>query len=674
MYYAKKEYGMKVLGVYMGSSEYIQENLDAKLVKLAKVKDDIINFSDKQVRNLMLRWSFCAKINHLLRTTPPTLIQSFVGQFTRLKLEILCSLINDKHYPAHNFTPDSLPDRVKQQSLLHINEGGLGLHDHFLTSHAAYLASLSEAQSYIVTIHKQFDNVLNNNSSQHLRIAEFWKSISVISKYDTTFAFDSIAKLKPDGVDRTLQNAIMRLTRQKVLKDFESTLQHADDLGWLKCLQGNYAGLWLERCPTASRFHIDAKKFSVALRYRLRLSMPFINEGSYCTCKSRSKLVDGENSNKLDIYGYHLTILCGKDGYRNKIHDGIVHTINACCHANGVYTQLEPRNLFHMHTDDNNKRPDLLLMNPPGFSNDRVAIDVSMTHCIPKSTTRAQAANFHKDSTASKQAEKEKNKKFCSDCKLAGIGFHALIFESTGRPSNEMEKFLSRVMANSIEAKGMNPEATLRYWMTAISVNIQLNIANSILNRAININASRQSKIYHKDSCPDHIHLSNSIDGSQLTHSQLLDNSYAYHDIDISHDNYGCDDEIDLFIPTPIDHSSNSNTQDTNMSSLPSHPSSPLNNSSYHPPYILQSHPTSPISPASPTLPITQHQHDTSSPLSSSSVHLKRSRPIALSPLSPTFIHYNKKYKNNSNNVYDSANAFNIHDNVEDTNNNTYIS
>ena len=31
-------------------------------------------------------------------------------------------------------------------------------------------------------------------------------------------------------------------------------------------------------------------------------------------------------------------------------------------------------------------------------------------------------------------------------------------------------------MANIIEAKGMNPEATLRYWMTAISVNVQINI------------------------------------------------------------------------------------------------------------------------------------------------------------------------------------------------------
>ena len=74
--------------------------------------------------------------------------------------------------------------------------------------------------------------------------------------------------------------------------------------------------------------------------------------------------------------------------------------------------EAQLRNLFHVHTDDNNKGRDLLLINPPGFSNNRVAIDVSMTHCIPKFTTRTQAANFHKDSAASKLAEKEKNNFF----------------------------------------------------------------------------------------------------------------------------------------------------------------------------------------------------------------------------------------------------------------------
>ena len=58
-----------------------------------------------------------------------------------------------KTIAAPNYTPDTLPGRVIRQSQLHINEGGLGLHDHFLTSHAAYMASLSEAQNYISTIH-----------------------------------------------------------------------------------------------------------------------------------------------------------------------------------------------------------------------------------------------------------------------------------------------------------------------------------------------------------------------------------------------------------------------------------------------------------------------------------------------------------------------------------------
>ena len=87
---------------------------------------------------------------------------------------------------------------------------------------------------------------------------------SYIGTYETTFTFESIAKLKPDGVDRTLQNAIMRLTRKKVITDFESTIQHAGDLGWLKCLQGNHAGLWLERCPTASRFHFLQEIHSIS--------------------------------------------------------------------------------------------------------------------------------------------------------------------------------------------------------------------------------------------------------------------------------------------------------------------------------------------------------------------------------------------------------------------------
>ena len=148
-------------------------------------------------------------------------------------------------------------------------------------------------------------------------------------------------------------------------------------------------------------------------------------------------------------------------------------------------------------------------------------------------------------------------------------------------------------MANSIEAKGMNFEATLRYWMTAISVNIQINIANAILNRAININSSRLNKLYHKDSCPDHSLLSNSINGSQLTGSQHIND--VYDDLHYEFDNDSEDDS--LFIPTPPSDfdSSYSNTQNSNnclsMSSSPTQPSPPFNNLS---PPCSNSHELSP--------------------------------------------------------------------------------
>ena len=92
----------------------------------------------------------------------------------------------------------------------------------------------------------------------------------------------------------------------------------------------------------------------------------------------------------------------------------------------------------------------------------------------------------------------------------------------------------------------MNPEASLRYWMTAISVNVQINIANAILSRVININSSRLNKLYHNDSCPDHILVSNSINGTQLTGSQHINDDY--NDMHYEYDN---DSEEDLFVPTP---------------------------------------------------------------------------------------------------------------------------
>ena len=644
------QYGMKVLGVFMGSAQFIQLNLSSKIKKLSDVKDKIIAFPDKQVRNLILRWSFCAKINYLMRTTPPALIVNFIQEFNRLKKEILCSLINDKHFPSHDYTQDNLPERIWKQAQLHINEGGLGLHDHVLTSHAAYLASLTEATPYISNIHTNFTNYIHDIGLLHPRLVDYRNSVSVINSFDSNFTISSLPSIRPEGSDMTLQNAIMRRTRSKVIQEFESSITYAHDLAWLKCLQDNNAGLWLERAPTANRFHLDTMKFTVALRYRLRLRIPSINEGSYCSCKPRIA-----GSNKLDVYGYHLTILCGKHGYRNKIHDGIVLTINACCHANGMYTQHEPRNLLHIVDDENNKRPDLLLINPPGFTDPRVVIDVNVTHPLRRSTTIAQAKTFRNGSIAALAAEKNKIKKFSEECASLDIGFHALIFESSGKPSSNVVNFILKVISNNSEAKGMDPESNLRYWMSALSFNIQTNIANSIIQRSSILHASGQSKIYHKDSCPDHVHASDCINGIRYTRSPIYDKNYTFHD------NYN-------------NNPYSSASQDDSLFDYSKHnsPLSPLSDNFSQHTYDTNS-----------TFQHTTHSNvpsqSTISTLDAPSGPKKRSRSIPTSPVSPSFNIPSKKSNtisfDENDNVHDHINSdFSLHnDDINDTMTQTFV-
>ena len=177
----------------------------------------------------------------------------------------------------------------------------------------------------------------------------------------------------------------------------------------------------------------------------------------------------------------------------------------------------------------------------------------------------------------------------------------------------------------------------------------------------VNINSSRQNNLYHKDSCPDHILLSNSISGSQLIGSQHINDDY-----DDMHYEYDNDSEEDLFVPTPPSDSdsSHSNTQNSNnyhsMSLSPTQPSPPFNNLSLHCKSHELSPPTTPIPPAPSTL--SSQYHDFNSPQSSSDDHSKRSRCDVTSPQSPSIIQISKKIKlstyspnhilNNNNTIY----------------------
>ena len=272
-------------------------------------------------------------------------------------------------------------------------------------------------------------------------------------------------------------------------------------------MQGNAAGLWLERCPTQQRFTLDSKHFTTQLRYRFRLPIPSITRGSHCSCRSHPK---------LDAWGYHLSSLCGKDGFRTATHNAIAMTINQCCHANGILTQLEPRNLFRLHNPDDGDRPDIILMNAPGFKKTAIAVDVRVSHPIStpsKRITRAQAEAFDKGSIAARKSLNEKNRKYKEKCEQVDIGFNALIFESTGRPLQETIDFVEKIVKNSVAVKGLDGHATTRYWMSALSFAIQKAVSEAILKRSLLVNSAQTLGAHSKDKSSQHIHSADTING-----------------------------------------------------------------------------------------------------------------------------------------------------------------
>jgi hypothetical protein len=71
---AVANYGVKLLGTWLGTDEYVGINLQNKLETLRAEAGKLKNVSDTQTMYLLLSNCYCQKVNHLMRTTPNRLL------------------------------------------------------------------------------------------------------------------------------------------------------------------------------------------------------------------------------------------------------------------------------------------------------------------------------------------------------------------------------------------------------------------------------------------------------------------------------------------------------------------------------------------------------------------------------------------------------------------------
>ena len=86
----KKNYGVKVVGSFIGSSEFIKHKLNVYYQELEENASKLINNKDLQERMILFRDSFLKKPLHIFRTVNPKFTQEFARKFEVLKIKVLC--------------------------------------------------------------------------------------------------------------------------------------------------------------------------------------------------------------------------------------------------------------------------------------------------------------------------------------------------------------------------------------------------------------------------------------------------------------------------------------------------------------------------------------------------------------------------------------------------------
>jgi len=134
---AIEDYGAKVLGSYIGSSNFIIKMLEIKSNSLSEQASTLASYSNKQNKYLLLKYCFVPKINHLLRTVPPAATYDLCTQFELSKKVVLSSILSE-------FSPDNTPDWLWTQASMSTKAGGLGLKNSKHSRHTGLTASLIE--------------------------------------------------------------------------------------------------------------------------------------------------------------------------------------------------------------------------------------------------------------------------------------------------------------------------------------------------------------------------------------------------------------------------------------------------------------------------------------------------------------------------------------------------
>ena len=154
------KYGGRLLGAYIGSNEFVRENLQKKFNTLNIEKQNLINHPNRKNRFLLTKFCFIAKLNYIFRTQTPNESEFLLPLFNDMQYEITLSLFTTNPNSIHPQKREFLRNITKLSGM----QGGLGLRNQDAVHSSAYISSIV---SCIYNLSKTFPEYIKTDGPQN---------------------------------------------------------------------------------------------------------------------------------------------------------------------------------------------------------------------------------------------------------------------------------------------------------------------------------------------------------------------------------------------------------------------------------------------------------------------------------------------------------------------------
>lgn len=458
---ANGEYGVKVLGSFIGTDAFKAHQLQIKLLELQGEADRLVANTRAQDCLVLLLRCFNLKPYYIMRTMEPAILEPFIHGFTNIQRQIV-----------HHIAGTAIADITFERMKLDIEKGGMGLGFMNEVAHASFVASMVGVQQSLRMADEQYRHLripmlqsmercvarIQRSTPASLTMANVWAEVA--PSRDTLQA-KFTAVLVKSKLNEHLE-LINALTDKRAIVNMYSTIDP-------------HAGLWLTVIPKTDPLTMTDLQVSVALRRRFYIEQSISPPHVQCDC----------NKGLWDKYGVHQ-LNCNKGRGHQTTHDNLSNLLCGALNKSGFRARQE----VIVASWGNGRRADLTI-DQLGLGPTIVHTDITVTHSLTgrnnESCNNQTLPLLAKAGWAANNAAAKKIKKYAQLCDQNNSKFIPLVFETSGHMHASILKLITDITKHAANICKIPAHVLKRYYLNTISVILHRCLSDAMISKSAQV-------------------------------------------------------------------------------------------------------------------------------------------------------------------------------------------